>query len=135
MKLFIPEIGNEIKLLTDWTFDLYHEDRNYTLMEFTNDPRPRTYYGKDDTTLPCTIPAGTILKVDRVYIRKGLKDFSSLSFLWKGAATSARMEEDMRWDFKTNSSLPSGTFHKVPKKPVRFWAKLNDVNKIECDPV
>lgn len=133
MKLFVPEIGNELRLLADWTFLLYNEDRNYTLMEFTNDPRPRSYRGKSDTSLPCTIPVGAILKVDRVYIRKGLKDFSSLSFLWKGAATNPRLEEDQRWDRPSGGYVPAGTFHKVSKKPVRFWAKLDDVNKIECD--
>lgn len=135
MKLFIPEIGSEIRLSVDWTFPLYNEDRNHTLMEFVNDPRPRTYISWGDTSLPCTIPNGTILRVDRVYIRKGQSDFSSLTFLWKDATVPAKMVEDERWDRNTKSYVPAGTFHKVSKKPVRFWAKLEDVNKIECDPL
>lgn len=51
------------------------------------------------------LPVGTILTVDRIYIRKGAQDFSSLSF----------------W-----AQIP------MDKKRFRFWAKLSDVNEIEC---
>lgn len=49
------------------------------------------------------LDAGTILDIDRVYIRKGARSFSSLSFIIKNG----------------------------PFKGARFWAKLPDVNKIE----
>lgn len=55
------------------------------------------------TTLNVTLGAGTELLVDRVYIRKGAKDFSSLSFFIKNG----------------------------PYKGARFWAKLNEVNQME----
>lgn len=45
----------------------------------------------------------TILKIDRIYIRKGNKDYSSISF----------------W-------VKSGLY-----KGARFWAKLEDCNKIK----
>lgn len=51
-----------------------------------------------------TLPVGTYLKVDRVYIRKGAKDFSSVTF----------------WCQKPGY-----------KKKYRFFAKLEDVNNIE----
>lgn len=132
MKLFIPEIGDMIVLLQDWTFNLYNEDRNHTLMEYMRDPRERQY--NDNTPpIPCTIPAGAELKIDRVYIRKGLKEFSSLTFLWKGISVPAKMEETTTWDWQTKKEVKTGHFYKVPKKPVRFWAKLVDVNNIDCN--
>ena len=52
------------------------------------------------------LPVGTVLTIDRIYIRKGANDYSSLSF----------------W-----ALLPGD------KKRFRFWAKLHDVNEIICD--
>lgn len=49
-----------------------------------------------------TLPKGTILEVDRIYIRQGNKECSSLTFKIRR------------------------------KKVLRFWAKLQDVNNIEC---
>jgi hypothetical protein len=57
------------------------------------------------------LPKGTILKVDRIYIRKGQDDYSSLTF------------------FITGSPHPMLSDKKGPKR--RFWAKLADVNDIE----
>lgn len=57
-----------------------------------------------NNSVPITLPVGTKLKVDRIYIRKGASDFSSISF-----------------------------FATIDKKDYRFWAKLADVNTIEAD--
>jgi hypothetical protein len=50
-----------------------------------------------------TLAQGTILGIDRVYIRKGARDFSSLSFFIKNG----------------------------PYRGARFWAKLDEVNNME----
>ena len=123
MKLYIPENGDSFKLTADWTFDLYNEDRNYSLMEKLGDTR-RTIGSWHESygAAPATIPAGAILKVDRVYIRKGSKDYSSITFLWKGEALPAKIE-----------TYSDGSTGKVPRIPVRFWAKLADVNNIEFE--
>jgi hypothetical protein len=133
MKLYIPEIGSEIRLTANWTFDLYNEDRNSTMMEFMGDPR-KIAWSKFDA-IPTTILAGEILKVDRIYIRKGLEEYSSLTFYWKGKRTNSKMVE--KW-----STAYLGTHHvdkidlvKQPARAVRFWAKLADVNEIICEPV
>lgn len=57
---------------------------------------------------PITLPKDTILKVDRIYIRKGkgMSDYSSITFY---------------------AQLPG------VKKKMRFFAHLNDVNTIECE--
>lgn len=36
MKLYIPEIGDEITLKSDWTFELHAENRNQDLALFNN---------------------------------------------------------------------------------------------------
>lgn len=63
-------------------------------------------------------PTGTILKVDRVYIRKGAKDFSSITFHAK------------------NLEIVNGEFtisNKKKPKSFRFWAKLSDCNTINFE--
>lgn len=62
----------------------------------------RSYPNQLPNVLTITLGVDTILKVDRVYIRKGAKDFSSLTFFIKSG----------------------------PYKGARFWAKLNEVNQI-----
>jgi hypothetical protein len=54
-----------------------------------------------------TLPKDSIITVDRIFIRKGMDDWSSLTFYLK---------------HHPNFSL---------KKKPRFWAKLHDCNKIE----
>ena len=123
MKLYIPVNGDEIKLQADWTFDLYNEDRNSSLMEKIGDVRKVTWGGGNYGSIPCTIPAGAVLKIDRVYIRKGNKEYSSITFLWKGESLPAKLEQ--YWE--------GGETYKVPRQPIRFWAKLGDVNNIEFE--
>lgn len=124
MKMFIPTLGYELQLAKDWRFRLFFEDRNSKLLERhnweqdgwwawantdTNERLDFHYQNKDaipeeDRYIICTLPKDTILRVDRIYIRKGAREFDSVSF-----------------------------FADVPghKKRVRFWAKLDDVNEIE----
>lgn len=72
--------------------------------------------GKNEICI--TLPAGTILIVDRVYIRKGLKDYSSLSFIVKNLG-----------------EVTISNYNNKKKKVTtqRFWAKLEDCNNIEGD--
>jgi hypothetical protein len=59
-------------------------------------------------SIKVVLPRTTILKVDRIYVRKGASEYNSLSFVLKKAP----------FYFKGK---------------VRFWAKLPDVNKIEFE--
>lgn len=54
--------------------------------------------------IPVTLPKDSILTIDRIYLRKGQKDFATISF----------------W----------GYHESFWKKKFRFWAKLNEVNNI-----
>lgn len=109
MNLYVPEIGDCLKLTADWTFGLHHDYRNRPLAEHFN-LRIGRY---DDPPLSVTIPAGTVLKVDRIYIRKGNQEFSSITFYSIGIGQG------------------SGGFGRP--KSARFFAKLSDCNKIEFE--
>jgi hypothetical protein len=159
MKLYIPEIGDQFKLINDWTFDLYNEQRNKSLWDLyecenshsvslqrveeknaneeinkiankyyiSNGYRYTRYtewdqndidrYNELDdirrkfTSCLVKIPKDSILKLDRIFIRKGMDDWSSLTF------------------YLTHH--PDISFKKKP----RFWAKLHDCNNIEFDQV
>jgi hypothetical protein len=115
MKLFVPEIGTRLKLTADWTFSLYDESRNVPMHEFQTGKKWTWDYRRNDPPIPVTLPAGAVLIVDRIYIRNGASDFSSLTF-------RALLSKD-----KKSFKAPFG------KAGVRFWAKLAEVNTIEYD--
>jgi hypothetical protein len=105
MKLFIPEIGDLLKLTEDWKFTLYQEYRNQLLIKCFSPEYVFKYSETGKIFDDITFPKGTVLCLDRIYIRKGASDFSSLSFFIK-------------------ESPQDGL------KGKRFWAKLKDCNKI-----
>ena len=110
MKLYIPEIGNVLILEKDCTFQLYNEYRNDTMIHYFGIIFPDSKHWmsrRDSLSETITLPKDTKLKVDRIYIRKGNKEFSSISFLFNPGQKVLK--------FKQN----------------RFWAKLEDVNNIE----
>jgi hypothetical protein len=137
MKLYIPTVGDSIRLTADWTVQLHNEERNETLMRLFNDTRDfESRWAKPpvpSSTVPVVIPAGEILKVDRIYIRKGQGEFDSITFLWVGKATPARTEFVPGLDWGNGRKDPDRTV-KIPKKPVRFWVKLDNANEIEFQP-
>lgn len=155
-QLFIPHLGSQIILSQDWTFKLYFERRNSTLLAgmvgekkiavpyswdstwdrssrdslvsklseagvriLTNDVDEDAMADMDSTHkvlakrntpfVYCTLPDKTYLTFDRVYIRRGVSGFDSVTF-------------------RTNKNCPEANF-----RGRRFWAKLDDVNKIVCD--
>lgn len=114
-RLYIPEIGDMLQLVSDWTFRLFPEHRNDKFAQEYNIPGAGQWTWRDmrtPTPIPCTLPAGTVLKVDRIYIRKGQEGFSSLTFYAYEASEVGKSR---------------------PKSRGRFWAKLEDVNQIEFD--
>lgn len=66
----------------------------------------------------CTLAKGTVLTVDRIYIRKGAEDYDSISFLINNS-------KDAR--FKVNKKDEKRAFN---KGRIRFWVKLDDANSI-----
>ena len=63
------------------------------MMERMEDTRDTSYswQNKNFNSILVTVPAGFELKVDRIYIRKGKKEFSSITFLWVGERTNPKM--------------------------------------------
>ncbi|MCE6958374.1 hypothetical protein LAZ40_04795 [Cereibacter sphaeroides] len=76
------------------------------------DRRARLYQRADAAeSLEVTLPAGTELSVDRIYIRKGVSDYSSLTF-----------------------NLTKTTHPDLNRKGrKRFWVKLAEVNRMEFE--
>lgn len=114
----IPTINTRLTLTRAWTFMLHNEGRNDN---FAGRIGAATKVSKwahqwDAESVPVTIPAGTVLIVDRIYIRKG-----------------------KTWSGKSRSEYDSITFRikkgECPDKTIygRFWAKLGDVNRIVCE--
>jgi hypothetical protein len=109
-RVVVPDIGYKLHLSQDWTFKLKNEYRNKLwefLKQFGNIPKGCS------STHDVTIMAGSILTVDRVYIRKGGRDYSSVTFyLFKG------------------STVSDGVNSHTTKARMRFFANINDVNQI-----
>ena len=115
--LYIPSVGDELCLAQDWTFTLWFEFRN---TKFWNSHAEKNglpawsgvnYNGHRAETKEVTLPAGTILKVARVYIKAAS---------WGGLYDSLTFSIDK----KRNKQLGFGG---------RFWAKLVDVNTIQFE--
>jgi len=100
-KMNIPTVGSKIELIEPWTFSVYGEYRNKTLGEYLNimvskqnsyktwvefpDPvcPPGTHMRDMEKYPICkhTFPPGTKLIIDRIFIRKNMPEFDSLTFI------------------------------------------------------
>lgn len=107
---FISKKGNEdLRRITNGESLSNFQDRNNAL----NDCRARREEFISSLeenvdifkTINCTLEAGTKLVVDRIFIRRGSKDYDSVTF----------------WIKKNN------------KRVARFWAKLDEVNQIKLE--
>jgi len=155
-QIFIPPLGTVIKLTEDWHFSLYNEGRNEKLQQITGLLPPfraltgglyewrqlslaerrkridesvwthvpvwdkeRTDLWGGDWHTPFVFRAETELKIDRIYIRQGQSDYDSVSF-----------RTDC-WVSNIGDPLFTKKYVNGRKiKSLRFWAKLEDVNKI-----
>lgn len=111
MKFFIPSVGEHFKLTADWEFPLFTEYRNESLVNYL-EPNQKTSYGRGLESIPCLLKAGTVLAVKKIYIRSGKKEFDSITF-----------------GIRSMEGLPK------KHRQLTFWAKLADVNEVECERV
>jgi hypothetical protein len=125
MKLFVPGIGDKLTLEQDWVFEVLSEYRNDSLFDAIEKEKTKvqfqTYDGKQyvrhiQTNARATLPAGTILTVDRIYIRKGYSEFNSITFIVHACP-------DRRFISKSKGGLSS--------KAVRFWVKLSETRNMD----
>lgn len=124
MKLYIPRVGDQIKLLKDWRFKNQKEYRNESFIDAYWKYEEKQQLDDDDIfsdlavgtpklkhgeKTDIVVPRGTVLSFDRLYIRKGASSgWDSVTF---------RIKECPIKDFVKS----------------RFWVKIPDVNKIEYD--
>lgn len=109
MQLWIPTIGDAILLESEWKFSLWDEHRNHDMSEALGRKfayRP-SWHPDSQAMFEATLPSETELVVDRIYIRQGASDFDSVTFVVKACPKTKLVGE-------------------------RFWAKLDDVNRIQC---
>lgn len=128
MILCMPTIGQKVRVLDGqaWDVKIYWESRNVTAIEYFtgqsyqiesywdeyeggraameahwadrhNVPKPELRHTK------VSVPEGSVLTIDRIYLRKGKGDFDSVTFVL---------------------NKPKG----VKGPMVRFWTRLDDVN-------
>lgn len=82
--------------------------------------RDKIYHLEHSATVPLTLPRRTVLSVDRIYVRKGASDYSSVSFYIQSTSLVPLQPTE----------LQARGFKKGKK---RFWAKLSDVNTIQFE--
>lgn len=114
---FIPEIGTKLVLTSDWTFQVRKERRNGLLAKADGKVKDAcvwdAYYwesGECRKGYDRTLPAGTELILDRIYVRKGISAYSSVTL--------------------RISSTPDPV---IGKKKPRFWVKLNEFNAAQFE--
>jgi hypothetical protein len=122
MRLFIPACGDRLTLASPWTFNLYLEHRNQAFAQIKEVwPEGRRWNVYDGgghrlSRAPVTLPSGTVLCCDRVYIRTQNK---------------SRVAAEDDYDSITWKVLgPNGK----QLRGQRFWAKLHECNELEFDP-
>lgn len=142
MNLYIPTIGDEIVLEQDWYFDVHYEERNaslYSHLGYQDIALSFEYWAnrkKHVPTLRGMFPAGTTLKIERIYIRKGQEKFDSITFLIPGVKVEVPFTKR---DYpKVNGKIdysqsPIETID-TKSRPLRFWVKLPDANTIQFKP-
>lgn len=126
MRLYVPACGDRITLEAEWSFRLYLERRNMAYAKTIGAvEKDRSMWAPiyiDDNrrsgikSVNASLPAGTVLECDRVYVRQYNKsriaakdDYDSITWKLIGPKGKAR-------------------------KHGRFWVKLTDANAIEFDP-
>jgi hypothetical protein len=129
-RLLIPDCGTILRLTRDWTFTLHCEHRNKTLITGLGSKYewdmcwPKD--GSEPPTWTVTFRKGTVMTVDRIYLRKGAGDFSSLTFIVRSEPVAVAVRDGQEYQLTGKFRMP-GT-----SGAVRFWAKLEDVNTMEC---
>jgi hypothetical protein len=121
-RLFIPAIGDRLTLTRPWTFKLYLEHRNVTFAKEEGHTLPpnsnwNVYLpggGYQLATVDHTLPPGTVLECDRIYIKTTSKS----------AATVEDSYDSITWKVVVNNK---------PVRNRRFWVKLSDCSALEFD--
>jgi len=138
-KLCVPSVGDKIRLTREWEFPLHFEHRNSSLIHRI---RPGLEFGwRDKGSIIATLEKGTVLRVDRIYIRKGKGEWDSITFIINEAPKDDKRakatKQPSRWNTQANANgtEDKGQQPEQKYKGARFWAKLDDVNEIYFEKV
>lgn len=107
-KLWIPVLKDVVKLVAPWTGRVMNETRNGKFLEAVEESSVGTVWGwQGMNPHQVTLPVGTVLEFDRIYIRQGNEDYNSVT--WRVLAAPG-----------------------LPKKVVgtRFWVHVNQANEM-----
>lgn len=145
IRLYVPQLGDQIRLTQDWTFKLHVESRNEKLFKFLKGSeetrttivnshyinpltgKPHEYIQTTRHPRMVTLREGCLLKVDRIYIRQGQEGFDSITFYLMEIPESMKDE--------VNLSGKKAPFEKKAVKTLaRFWVKVADANNIYFEP-
>ena len=112
MKFNIPTIGFKFILDEPWVIDLYDHGNNSNAFKWLQLKHPtyqsgQGWYRSGNLSVKAEIPAGTLLSVDRIYIRQGKADYDSITFNVIGLKGLGR---------------------------VRFWVKLSELDNLIFTP-
>jgi len=107
-RLFIPQVGNQLKLTANWNCKVFNERRNSKVFSGLNVDTSSAE--SRNTNIDITFPKGTILKVDRLYVRAPASSYDSITF-----------------------SIVSSPIKSLNK--ARFWVKIMDANNIEFEEI
>lgn len=129
MNFCIPTIGTNIRLINDWQFQVCGEHRNISLLEALKapprwqptDPQYSRWWGRGYEVLDrydLTLQAGTVLMIDRLYVRKGNSGMDSMTFTVVDSP-----------DKRIVTKKKGGPLSRKP----RFWVSMEDANKIEFE--
>ncbi len=134
MKLYVPSIGDKIQLTREWEFPLYFERRNFGLLHRIKPGLQPSW--RDKGSIIATLEKGTVLTIDRIYIRKGKSEWDSVSFLISKAPNDDKRAQKTAIPSRYGSKT-ADPGHRPEQKyqGSRFWAKLQDVNEVYCERV
>lgn len=161
-KLFIPRLGTILLLSEDWTFKLYFERRNSTLMKVfanpnsdSNDPDRKWHRWRWGGFVPEDFD-GTKVEVgndramsdeqlDRAYASFRATNSEDAPWIRVTLPKDTTLTVDRIYIRRGGEAFDSVSF-RIPKNKklppelakfggVRFWVKLNDANEIVCDAV
>jgi len=106
------------------TFGIPQDDKSKDEMEMSRtwrEHQPMSY-------IDVCLPINTMLTVDRIYIRKGVDAYNSLTFWLKKPAKLPKVKKG------EPPVIPSEEYDFLQRVGGnRFWAKLPDVNNIVCE--
>ncbi len=136
MQLYIPSISDKITLTKNWTFPLYQESRNNNLIQRLRPGATFSWTAKTPSIM-VTLEKGTTLRIDRIYIRKGKSEWDSITFAITHAPNDTKRKKGtpptQSYARPKEAKIPTHDPNNIYRlKGARFWAKLTDVNQINC---